>query len=494
MNSSISINQQLSTSCFQHDQGNTKLQKPKLTRSNNCLGVPASHAEWDAIIDSKINQHSPWSSATDLVSMDQLAQYELALERDELALERDELALEQQAQQYTDFVNSMSAEEFNWTSSQLEYQWLMPSTAVWIPMSEERRQIQDIFMENNTHFVRTLEKMNQQRQIEERAMKVVRETKLQEDLDTYNLNSPNPKWLSSNRLMCQSPLFKENFFTNCTQEIAYYSCRRKQLLTEEDDEDKYVLDQQTLLQHTDFVNDIFEEDEYPYADPDYMHPVSREELHQKQAIVDARMVAYELAHPTDYSAGHQFTEADFAHLHDNFNMDELTQIYQEREKKAEELQTRLALIDYNATGQFTFQEEEADLSELTDFEIDADKNKINRLQLLEINRLQLIQEFCNRNGWNAYLKAEEAKEAEECELIEAVEDHDDQSLDYQYEDQEYEDQEYEDQEYEVQDEETDEPCLPPKPLRREEERDREDLLEQSRMYAEMCKLRLDQTK
>lgn len=481
MNSTISINQPLSTLCFhQYDQGNTKLQKPKLTRSNNCLGVPASLAEWEAVIDSEINHHSPWSSATDLVSMDKLAQYELDLER-------DELALEQQTLKYTDFVNGMSAEEFNWVSSQLEYQWLMPSTAVWMPMSKERRHLQDIFIENNTHFVRTLEKMNKQRQIEERAMKVMRETKLQEDLDTYNLNNPNPKWLSVDRLMGQSPLFKENFFVNCTQESAYYGGASYRLTKE----DKYVLDQQTL-QHTDFVNDIFEEDEDLYADPDYMHPVSREELHQKQAIEDARMVAYELAHPTDYSAGHRFMEADFAHLHDNFNMDELTQIYQEREKKAEKLQKRLTLIDYNAS-QFTFQEEEADLSELTDFEIDTDtdKNEINRLQLLEINRLQLIQEFCNRNGYNAYLKAEEAKEAEECELIEAVEDHDDQSLDYQYEDQEYE---YEDQEYEVQDEETDEPCLPPKPLRREEERDREDLLEQSRMYAEMCKLRLDQTK
>lgn len=418
MNSTTSISQPVSTSCFQYDQGNTKLQKPKLTRSNNCLGVPASLAEWEAVVDAGVDHHSPWSSATDLVSMNH-----------ELALEHDELALEQQTLQYTDFVNGMSAEEFNWTSSQLEYQWIMPSTAVWRPMSEERRQMQDIFMENNTHFVRTLEKMNQQRQIEERAMKVVRETKLQEDLDAYNLNNPNPKWLSGGRLMCQSPLFKENFFSNCTQESAYYGAYR---LTEED---AFVLEQQTL-QHTDFVNDIFEEDdeeddEDPYADPDYMHPISREELHQKQAIVNARQVAYELAHPTDYSAGHRFTDADFAHLDDNFNMDQLTQIYQEQDQAEDKTPD--------------------------------EENEMDRLRRQQINR-----EFCYRNGWKYEEESEEAEEAAETET---------EAEEYQYEDQ------YEDQE---------EDHSPPKPLRREEERDSEDLLEQCRMYAEMCKL--DQTK
>ena len=382
------IKQPNSTSCFQYDQGNTKMQKPKLTRSHNCLGVPASLDEWEAIVDTGINHHSPWSSKTDLVSMAQDADDEWSL----------------------------------------------------------------------------------QQQIDERAMKV-RETKLQEDIDTYNLNNPNPKWLSVNGSTNQSPLFNENDVSYC--------------LTE----NEFVLEQTLEYIYNDMPAEE-DESEDSYADPDYIYPISREDAQKKQAIADARMVAYELAHPVDYSEGHRFTDEDFAHLSGNITMDQLTEVYQEREKKeAEEVEKRLALIDYNAS-QFTFQEEDADLPD----ELDTDKN--------EMNRQQLIQEFCNRNGWNHYLKPEEAEEVEEGELIEAEEHQDEYHYEeqygdpYQYEEQEDQEQQYDDQyqeqEYDDDDQEKEnnEPCLPPKPLRlrREEARDSEDLLEQSRIYAEICKL------
>ena len=223
--------------CFQH-AGKHVLKKPKLIRSNNCLGVPASLIDWQSIVD---NNQTSWSNMNEALDVE-------LLNMDEIILQEQNI--------YNGFLEQLSADQYDWISRQLEYQWLIP-TAGWIPANDDLQKTEN-FKKNNEHLIRTLERITRSRQSS--AMQIIQ--------DTYNLKNPNPKWLQHNNANTESdvgksPLFKEN-----------------------------VIPENIMGIQEPYPNAWFLKSNNPAIYDRYMMPISREDQIQEKAIVDARNNAF----------------------------------------------------------------------------------------------------------------------------------------------------------------------------------------------------------